>query len=229
MSSMGAATTDNYANPKSQNEANSQVTAPRADRKPRQRLDADARRAAILESAAEAFAALPFSEVRISAIAKAAGASDALLYRYFSGKDALYEEVARLAVDDLAQRQEAALASLPTGTPARERIKAATVVYLDFIAENPAAWAMPLQNPGAEPGAGAAIRAAARAEQVAALGALLGPGNDARRRFALWGFFGFLDAACLRWVTGGCRANERWPLIEAALGALEGALGDWAG
>ncbi len=63
---------------------------PRTDRQPRQRLDPDARRAAILSAAAEVFGAAPYAEVKIAAVAARAGASEALLYRYFAGKEELY-------------------------------------------------------------------------------------------------------------------------------------------
>ena len=55
-----------------------------------------------------------------------------------------------------------------------------------------------------------------------------GRGEQARHRYALWGYLGFIDAACLHWVERGCPDEERWGVIDAALGALEGGLGDWA-
>lgn len=200
----------------------------RTDRQPRKRLDPDARRAAILDAAAESFGGHPYAEVTVSSIASRAGASDALLYRYFSGKEDLYAEIVRLAIADLLNRQAAALDALPPGVPVRDRVREATIVYLDHIADHPAAWATPLSAPGTEPRAAAAIRAQSRRDYVARLRALLSPSAQARHEYALWGFFGFLDAACLRWVERGCPVDERWSLIDAALGALEGALGDWA-
>ena len=121
-----------------------------------------------------------------------------------------------------------ALAALPAGTSARDRIRAATVVYLDHIAAHPEAWALPLRRPGGEPPRAAQVRLAARQAYVDHLRALLAPSTQARHEFALWGYYGFLDAACLHWVDQGCPEPGRWPLIDAALGALEGALGDWA-
>ena len=47
----------------------------RSDRHPRTRLDPDARRASLLEAAAVEFAALPYAEVTIAAIARRADAS----------------------------------------------------------------------------------------------------------------------------------------------------------
>lgn len=200
----------------------------RTDRHPRRRLDPRARRAAILDAAAEAFAGSSYADVTISAIAGRAGASDALLYRYFPGKEELYAEVVRLALDDLLARQRAAVADLADGAPVRDRVRTATAVYLDHIAHHPQAWSMPLSRPGSEPEAAASIRADARHEYVRRLRDVLAPSDQLRHEYALWGFFGFLDAACLRWVERGCPQEERWSLMDASLGALEGALGDWA-
>jgi AcrR family transcriptional regulator len=152
-----------------------------------------------------------------------------LVYRYFGGgKEELYAEVVRLSLADLVERETNALAHVAKHTPARERIRLLLAAYLDHIAANPTAWAMPRRQPGSEPAATAQIRAAAERDRVALLRSILAPNAQPRHEYALWGFFGFVDAACLNWVADGARAGDRWPLIDAALGALEGALGDWS-
>lgn len=200
----------------------------RTDRQPRTRLDPDSRRAAILGAAAGAFAAHPYAEVTVSSIAGRAGASDALLYRYFSGKEELYAEVVQLAIDGLRAQQSAALEALPAGVPVRDRVREVTRVYLDHVATHSAAWAMPLRHPGTEPSTALTIRLNARYDDVQRLRSLLAPGSQPRHEYALWGYFGFLDAACLYWIERDCPDDDRYPLIDAALGALEGALGDWS-
>lgn len=200
---------------------------PRTDRQPRRRLAPDARREAILIAAAEAFAREPYADVTIATVARLAESSDALLYRYFAGKDQLYTAVVELAIEDLLARQAAALDELADGVPARDRVMTATTVYLDHIAHHPQAWAMPLSGLASEPEATAKVRAHARAEYVRRLSGLLAPSAAPRHQYALWGFFGFLDAACMHWVHEGCPDDRRQPLLDAAVGALEGALGDW--
>lgn len=204
------------------------ATVARTDRNPRQRLDPEERREAILGAAAHAFAAAPYDEVSIAAVAAGAGASEALVYRYFAGKPELYAQVLRRALADLLARQAAALAELPEGVPVRDRLRATTLVYLDHVAAHPTGWASPLQRGGLEPDVAARIRRDARADYVERLRGLLAPSRTARHEYALWGYFGFLDAACLHWVDQGCPADDRWSLLDASLGALEGALGDWA-
>ena len=200
----------------------------RTDRKPRRRLDPSSRRTAILEMAAKTFAAQPYNEVTISSIADSVEASSALVYRYFDGKESLYAEVVRLAITNLMTKQADALAELPAGTPVRDQVQVASIVYLDHIASHPEAWALPLRQPDGEPQAAATLRSQARRKYIKYLEDLLPPSRQPRHTYALWGYLGFIDAACLRWVERGCPKDERWPLIESALGALEGALGDWA-
>lgn len=199
----------------------------RSDRTPRRRLDPDERRSAILAAAAEEFAAAPYDAVSVSAVAARAGASEALVYRYFESKAELYAQVLRAAITDLLRRQAQALAELPDGVPVRDRLRATTLVYLEHVASHPTGWASPLRA-GAEPEIAVRIRRETRADYVERLRALLAPSSTVRHEYALWGYFGFLDAACLHWVDRGCPADDRWSLLDTVLGALEGALGDWA-
>lgn len=192
----------------------------------RRRLDADDRRAAILDAARRAFASATYAEVSIAQIAEAAGASPALVHHYVGSKAQLYETVVGETLADLAERVRAADASVPDGAPVRERVRATTLVYLDHVASRPRSWSARLV--GAEEPAGAVrMRLEARERYVDALGALLGTHGWTRHEYALWGYFGFLDQACLAWAGEGCPDDHRHALVEAALGALEGALGDW--
>lgn len=193
----------------------------------RQRLSAEARRESILAAARAAFARAPYEEVSIAAIATEAGASEPLVHRYFDGKPDLFARTLRLALDDLAAAQDAALDALPAGTATRERVARALAVYLDHVAVAPTVWAAPFLLAAHEPAQARAVRAAARDRYVARLGELVGVPGWRRHDYALHGFLGFLDAACLAWVERGCPDDDRWPLLDAALGALEGALGDW--
>lgn len=199
---------------------------PRVDRAPRQRLDADARREGILAAARDLYAAHPYSEVSSKQVADAAGASAALVFHYFDSKAGLYTAVVSEAIAELAATQLSAAAALPPHTPSRERVRTSLDISLDHIATHPVTWAWPLRG-GVEPAETQVVRRQARAGYVQALSDLLGVGTWARHHYALWGYFGFLDEACLAWVDRGCPRDDREHLIEASLGALEGALGDW--
>ena len=138
----------------------------RTDSRPRLRLDPDARREAILRSASAAFAERPYAEVTLADVAEGARASTPLVYRYFHGKEDLYAQVVRETVDALMERQARAVAELPDGAPVRDRIRTATIVYLDHIAARPGAWAMPLRRPGSEPAGAARVPAGDRKSVV---------------------------------------------------------------
>ncbi len=199
----------------------------RTDRTPRQRLDAESRRQAILDAGRSLFAAAPFTEVSTAEIAAASGASQALVFHYFGSKADLYTAVVAEADARLRAAQQAADQALAPGVPARDRVRAALLARLDQIADNPRGWAP--WSGAEEPAEATALRLRARADDVAWLRAMLRLRDWPRFDYALWGYLGFVDSACLAWVERGCPAAERQPLVEAALGSLEGALGDWGG
>lgn len=196
----------------------------RSDRRPRRRLDPAQRRTAILDAARDAFARAPYDQVSLAAVASMAGASEALVHKYFATKGALYAEVVREAIDSLLQQQFAADAALGPGASARERLAVSVETYLDFVASAPEGWAAPLRDPCDGTAEAAGLRTAARERYVTLLRAVLGLPPGQPRDYALHGYLGFLDAACLSWVTEGCPPSQRPALTTAALGALNGAL-----
>jgi AcrR family transcriptional regulator len=199
----------------------------RRDARPRRRLDPQERREALLVAAADVFAGQGYAAATMGAVAAAADASEALVYRYFTGKDELYAAVLAREVDVLVAAEERALSALHPGVPVRDRVRAVVLTRLDRAAADPGAWLRHVRHPAAEPVAAGVVRARAHAERVARVGALLAPHADARRTYAVPGWLAFVDAACERWADQGCPPHDRWPVVEACLGALEGALGDW--
>ena len=199
----------------------------RKDTRPRHRLDAVTRTDEILQAAAELFARLPYALVSVADIARTADASEALVYRYFGTKAELYAQVVARGAEKLALAERSAVMALHPNTPVKAKLRAALVVYLDHIASHSDTWAANTGSTG-EPPEAVTARTAARQHHVDALAGLLAPNPSVRHRYALWGYLGFVDAVCLEWVRSECRTSDRNPIIEAALGALEGALGDWA-
>lgn len=199
----------------------------RRDLRPRRRLEPRERRAAILAAAEQVFGEYGYGKATVAAVAAAAQASEPLLYRYFAGgKDQMYAEVIRRALDDLRQSRIAAVAALPVNASTRDRIRGALTAHLDHVARSPAARTQPLRHPGNEPPEVTAIVANARQEFLRQLREWL-PQHTSRHAFAVDGFLGFVDSASESWVTRGCPARELESLLEASLGALQGALGDW--
>ena len=132
------------------------------------------------------------------------------------------------AVNELAEHTRWADDALPEGSSARDRVRTSVLTYLDFIAERSPGWVTYQALAGHDPGDEAArVRRQAREAAVAALAEVVGGSRGHRDDFALWGYLGFLDDACLRWVRAGYPDDQRHSLIDTALGCLGGALGDW--
>lgn len=195
---------------------------------PRRRLDPADRAAAILEAASTAFRDHPAPAVSVAQIAEAAGISEALVFRYFGSRAGLHAAVVDRELGELRAAQAEALAALSPGAPARDHVRAAFSAHLDHAARFHVS---PYVGRVGEPSEALAARAAACAETTAWLTGLLRPSElhppTVRESYALEAVLGFLDAACARWLLTGGPDDERWPVIEASLGALEGALGDW--
>ncbi|MGC3995257.1 MAG: TetR/AcrR family transcriptional regulator [Propionicimonas sp.] len=197
------------------------------DRRARQRLDPRARTDAILAAATEAFTRGTYDQVSVGAVAAASGASEALVYKYFDSKAGLYTAVVRARLDRLATRQSAAVAALPENSSARDQVRVTVDAVLDHVQDLRVAWASPFFTGAYEPVAVQDLRRHYRDELVAGLTERLDNPGHRRARLAIVGFLGFLGAAAQQWVDAGCPAADRAPLVEAALGALQGALGDW--
>lgn len=191
---------------------------------PRTRLAGAERREGILAAAATVLADRPYADMSVAQVAEAAGVSEALVFKHFSSKPELYAAaLRRTAAEVAARRDEADRAGEHAG--ARDRVRSALIVLLDALAAH--GGSTPFSPHPDDPPPVADARSEARAEWLSWLRGVLRPGDDARDAYALLGFLGFLDAACAAWRADGCPDHDRWPLIDAALGALEGGLGDW--
>jgi AcrR family transcriptional regulator len=98
----------------------------------RRRLQPDARRREILRAATRAFTTRPYNEIQIDAIARAAGASRALVHHYFADKRGLFLAVAR---DIVARTPAVVRTDLELGVA--EMVAANTEAWLDLLEANP--------------------------------------------------------------------------------------------
>lgn len=197
----------------------------RVDRRPRRRLPIAQRRSAILAAAQQAFAQSPYDQVSLAGIADVAGASEALVHRYFATKGDLYVEIVGHAIEDLAERLRSADASIGGDSADQwQRVAVSIDAYLDFVALSDEGWAAPLRSP--DPGftAALALRTTFRASAVEWLRDTLDLGDDPSKAQTLYGYLGFLDAACLAWSADGCPEQHRSGIMTMALGGLSGAL-----
>lgn len=192
---------------------------PRTDRTPRQRLNPAQRRASILDCARRAFTNRPYDQVAVSQIAVEAGASEALLYRYFDSKPGLYIAVLETVFDDLLASQNAAVKALSSQAGPKEKIRAALKAQLEMISDEP------LLLPGNDPSDALATRGRLRNTQMRTLRELAGLGP--KSNYPLLGLHGFLEAICIENQQAARHSRMRHDeIIEMAVGAFFGAIGD---
>lgn len=188
----------------------------------RRRLSTHERRAAILAAAETHFTGQSYPDVSVAAIAADSGSSQALVFHYFATKSGLFTALIDAHLTHLRETHLAALAALTPGQPVRQRVEAILLAHLNTMAATP----LLIAGPG-EPEPARDARLRADNELAELLAAETGIHDFARHRWAVTGIVGFLGRAAAEWATAGCPAEERHPLVEATLGALEGALGDW--
>lgn len=190
----------------------------------RTRLSVAERRHTLIDVASPLFASSSYSEVSTQDIAQAAGVSVGLIFHHFGSKAGLYAAVVAQREEELTAAVAEAVEGLPPNTSTRDKVRAAAEVYLDHVAAHPLAWAAVVR--GDTPQEVQFVRIEGRDKGVDKLRALVGADGE-RAAVAVSGFFGFVEVVCLDWADAGCPEDARQPIIDAALGALEGALGDW--
>ena len=82
----------------------------------RRKVDADARRQAILDAALTVFAERGYEAARLDDVAAKAGVAKGTLYLYFKDKEALFEALVRGAVSPILDGS-ARLRAIPTSRP----------------------------------------------------------------------------------------------------------------
>jgi AcrR family transcriptional regulator len=95
------------------------------------RLSPELRRERVVDAAERVFAAQPYEQVSMDAVAAEAGISRALLYRYFPGKNVLFASVYRRAADRLLDQVR-----LDSDAPLQEQILNGVEAHLDYFVAN---------------------------------------------------------------------------------------------
>ncbi len=182
--------------------------APKADRpartpaaavadRPRRRLSVDERREQLIAVALELFSRRPPEEVSIDDIAAAAGASRPLVYHYFPGKQALYEESLRRAGQELAGRFEE-----PASGPLSDRLFRVMGRYLDYVDSHGPGFAALLRggSVAASPGTNAVIDEVRRAAHDQILLHLAVPAPSAGLRLTVRAWIANAEITSLEWL-----------------------------
>ncbi|MFF5249772.1 TetR/AcrR family transcriptional regulator [Streptosporangium sp. NPDC000095] len=116
-------------------------TVPGDTRPARRRLSVDRRREELMAAALELFSRHDAEHVSIDDVASAAGASRALVYHYFGGKQELYVA----ALKSAAAQLEARLRPQGAGTPLDE-LAGGLTRYFDFVEEHATGFAALLKG-----------------------------------------------------------------------------------
>src|SRR6266550_3537725 len=100
-----------------------------------QRLEVDERRRQLLKLGAELFARHSYDELSMRKIAREAGISHALLYRYFPTKQSYFRATLEQAAEELRART-----SPDPSLPAIEQLRGSLEAFLELVDENELAY-----------------------------------------------------------------------------------------
>lgn len=166
--------------------------------RPRRRLSVDERREQLIAVALELFSRRPPEEVSIDDIAAAAGASRPLVYHYFPGKQAIYEESLRRAGQELSARFEE-----PMEGPLSERLYRVMGRYLDFVHSHGPGFAALLRggSVAASAGTSAVIDEVRRAAHDQILAHLALPAPSPGLRLAVRAWIANAEITSLEWLS----------------------------
>lgn len=152
----------------------------------------------------EAFGSRSFDAVSIDEIAKAAGVSKGLLYHYFPTKRVFYVETVRASAALLLEETEAD-ASLPP----LDRARAGLEAYLAHAERQAGAYVALMRGGVGTDEDVLRILEDTRAELTSRLLSSLSIERpSALLRVAVRGWIGFVEAACLEWLTAKELARE---------------------
>lgn len=160
------------------------------------RMAPQKRRALLLDAAADLFTTLPYAEVSIAEVARSAGVSKALVFRYFDDKRSLYLEAMRQVVERLQEASDP-----DPALPAEERFRIGLNGYLDVIERYPHALSsFEVGDIGRDPEVRALVEDA-YAQVAARVIERLGIADPSPRlRHAVRSWFTFVRATTVEWL-----------------------------
>ena len=182
------------------------------------RLDVDERRRRLLALGADLFTRHAYDELSMSAIAREAGISKALLYHYFPSKQAFFQATLEQAAAELAERVTPA-----EGLPPAQQLMAGLDAFLGWIEENETAYRKLMRSVASVTEARELVdrvRYQTAEEILAGLTDGAEPAPELRTAVRAW--LWFMDGACLEWLEH--RDMERPQVVGLLLGTLLGAI-----
>jgi AcrR family transcriptional regulator len=183
----------------------------------RRRLEVDERRRQLLSLGVELFAQHAYDELSMRKIARAAGISHALLYRYFPSKQSYF----RAALEQAAEELRARTAPDPS-MPPWEQLVAGLEGFLELVDENALAYRQLLRSLASAPEVRELIEDVRGSTAERILAGLFPDQPTPKARAAVTGWLWYMDGVLLDWIEH--RDLERHEVRDLLLGSLGGML-----
>jgi AcrR family transcriptional regulator len=183
----------------------------------RRRLEVDDRRRQLLRLGVELFAEHAYDELSMRKIAKAAGISHALLYRYFPSKQSYF----RAALEQAAEELRARTAPDPS-LPPWEQLVAGLEGFLQLVDENALAYRQLLRSLASAPEVRELVDEVRETTSERILEGLFPDQIPPKARAAVKGWLWYMDGVLLDWIEH--RDLERGDVRDLLLGTLGAAL-----
>jgi AcrR family transcriptional regulator len=183
----------------------------------RRRLEVDERRRQLLRLGVELFAKRDYDELSMRKIARAAGISHALLYRYFPSKQSYF----RAALEQAAEELRARTAPDPS-MPPWEQLVAGLEGFLQLVDENALAYRQLLRSLASAPEVRELIEDVRESTSERILAGLFPEQPPPKARAAVTGWLWYMDGVLLDWIEH--RDLERHEVRDLLLGSLGGML-----
>ena len=163
----------------------------------RTRLEPELRRERVLTAATRLFEREPYDQLSTLRLAESCGVSEGLIFHYFGSKRGLYVACLDRKLTELV----ASIRDPGADLPLDERLRGAIDSYLDFVERYPRGYTAVLGGGiGTDPEVERLVeRARERFSGLIVRGLGL---TDAAPDFelAVWGWMGFVEATCTRWL-----------------------------
>ncbi len=182
-----------------------------------ERLQVDERRRRLVELGGSLFTRHAYNKLSMSAIAREAGISKALLYHYFPSKSEYFRATVSAAAEEVA-----ALTEPDPALPPLEQLTASLNAFLAWIEKNDESYAKLMQSATGASEVRDLVVDVRRQTGERLLEAIAPDGPTPAVRTAVEGWLWFMDGACLDWLDH--RDMGREELRNLLLGTLLGTL-----
>jgi AcrR family transcriptional regulator len=183
----------------------------------RRRLEVDERRRQLLSLGVELFAQHAYDELSMRKIARAAGISHALFYRYFPSKQSYFRAALEQAAEDLRART-----APDPSMPPWEQLVEGLEGFLELVDENALAYRQLLRSLASAPEVRELIEDVRDSTSERILAGLFPDQPPPKARAAVTGWLWYMDGVLLDWIEH--RDLERQEVRDLLLDSLGGML-----